>query len=121
MLLHGGGQGIQGRRRGWKRQFDDWEPAPVSPTEKDEMAKVKEIYLQKHPDAFWVDFGDFFWNRMEVEHVRFIGGFAWAGSVSAEDYTAAANKPDPIMAFRGHVVVHINTERERALVAESEM
>jgi hypothetical protein len=34
-----------------------------------EQQKAKEIYLQKHPGAFWVNFGDFNWFRMQVEHV----------------------------------------------------
>lgn len=32
----------------------------------DEKAKAKEFYLQKHPGAFWVDFGDFNWFRVSV-------------------------------------------------------
>ena len=51
------------------------------------------MYLKKHPDAFWVDFGDFSWWRMEkVEMARLVGGFARAGKVTADDYAAA--EPD---------------------------
>ena len=32
----------------------------------DEKTKAKEFYLQKHPGAFWVDFGDFNWFRVSV-------------------------------------------------------
>jgi putative heme iron utilization protein len=84
-------------------------------TDKEQIAKAKDIYLQKHPGAFWVDFGDFFWYRMEVEHVRFVGGFARAGSVSAEEYTAA--QPDPIMAFGGKIAEHMNGDHMEATIA----
>jgi putative heme iron utilization protein len=79
------------------------------------IAKAKEIYLQKHPGAFWVDFGDFFWYRMEVEAIRFVGGFARAGAVTAEDYKEA--KPDPIMAFGGHVAQHMNDDHMSSTIA----
>jgi hypothetical protein len=54
-----------------------------------EQEAARTVYLAKHPDAFWVDFGDFRWFRMTVEKVRFVGGFARAGSVSADEYAAA--------------------------------
>jgi hypothetical protein len=72
------------------------------------IAKSKAIYLQKHPGAFWVDFGDFFWYRMTVQAVRFVGGFARAGSVSPEEYVQA--KPDPIMAFGMQIAQHMNED-----------
>lgn len=81
----------------------------------EEIAKVKEMYLAKHPGAFWVDFGDFFWYRMEVEHVRFVGGFARAGSVTAQEYREAT--PDPIMAFGGHVAQHMNDDHMDSTIA----
>jgi len=83
--------------------------------DKDEIAKVKETYKAKHPGAFWVDFGDFNWFTMDVEHIRFVGGFARAGSISAEEYTEAA--PDPIMAVGGFVAQHMNDDHMSAIVA----
>ncbi|VEU34526.1 unnamed protein product [Pseudo-nitzschia multistriata] len=79
------------------------------------IAAARELYLQKHPGAFWVNFGDFNWFRMEVESIRFVGGFARAGSVSAGDYKAA--KPDPVMAFGGHVAAHMNDDHSEATMA----
>ena len=81
----------------------------------EEIAKAKETYLQKHPGAFWVDFGDFFWYRMEVQAVRFVGGFARAGTVTPEEYTEA--KPDPIMAFGNHIAAHMNEHHIDATIA----
>ena len=80
-----------------------------------EIAKVRDIYLAKHPGAFWVDFGDFFWYRMEIEAIRFVGGFARAGSVTPEDYHQA--KPDPIMAFGMHIANHMNEDHMDSTIA----
>jgi putative heme iron utilization protein len=81
----------------------------------EEVAKAKEIYLAKHPGAFWVDFGDFFWYRLEVEAIRFVGGFARAGSVTAHDYKEAS--PDPIMAFGQQIAEHMNDDHMSATIA----
>ena len=40
-----------------------------------DASSVRDIYLAKSPGAFWVDFGDFRWFRMEtILNVRFISG-----------------------------------------------
>lgn len=113
--------------------------------DEEEIAKAKEIYLQKHPGgehieccrqldgyglfqffsyvsrssrfdvAFWIEFGDFFFYRMEIEAIRFVGGFARAGTVTPEEYKAA--KPDPIMAFGGAIAQHMNEDHMSATVA----
>jgi putative heme iron utilization protein len=80
-----------------------------------EKEQAKKIYMAKHPGAFWVDFGDFNWFRMEVEHVRFVGGFARAGSVSAKDYTAT--EPDRISQFGPAIAKHMNEDHMEATIA----
>mmetsp|Transcript_20321 Transcript_20321/g.40559 ORF Transcript_20321/g.40559 Transcript_20321/m.40559 type:complete len:335 (+) Transcript_20321:93-1097(+) len=80
-----------------------------------EREAMKEVYRKKHPGAFWIDFGDFNWFRMEVEDVRFVGGFARAGSVDAAEYAAAA--PDPVAAFGGAVAGHMNGDHGGATAA----
>eukprot|EP00985_Skeletonema_marinoi_P023637 scaffold15842_cov73-Skeletonema_marinoi.AAC.1 len=37
----------------------------VTLLKQDEKEAVKAAYLAKHPGAFWVDFGDFNWFRMD--------------------------------------------------------
>jgi len=81
----------------------------------DEINMVKEIYLQKHPGAFWVNFGDFFFYRMEIEAIRFVGGFARAGSVTPKDYKNAA--PDPIMVFGQAIASHMNDDHSSSTIA----
>eukprot|EP00520_Triparma_pacifica_P004422 CAMPEP_0118661918 /NCGR_PEP_ID=MMETSP0785-20121206/16543_1 /TAXON_ID=91992 /ORGANISM="Bolidomonas pacifica, Strain CCMP 1866" /LENGTH=285 /DNA_ID=CAMNT_0006555405 /DNA_START=157 /DNA_END=1010 /DNA_ORIENTATION=- len=81
---------------------------------KEKIEGMKELYLAKHPGAFWVNFGDFNWFRMNVESVRFVGGFARAGDIKADDYTNA--EPDPIVAIGGAVGRHMNEDHEEATV-----
>jgi len=84
-------------------------------SDEEEKAAARAIYRKKHPGAFWIDFGDFKFFRMEVQFVRFVGGFARAGSVTAEEYAAAA--PDPIAAFGPGVAKHMNDDHRSATVA----
>mmetsp|Transcript_15891 Transcript_15891/g.36642 ORF Transcript_15891/g.36642 Transcript_15891/m.36642 type:complete len:350 (+) Transcript_15891:135-1184(+) len=79
------------------------------------IEEARQLYLKKHPGAFWVNFGDFNWFRMEVEAIRFVGGFARAGSVTPEEYTSAS--PDPIMAFGGHIADHMNDDHMDSTIA----
>lgn len=81
----------------------------------DEIEKAKEIYMKKHPNAFWVSFGDFNWFRLEVENIRFVGGFARAGSVTVGEYTAA--KPDPVAEFGAAIATHMNEDHMSATIA----
>jgi hypothetical protein len=71
--------------------------------------------MKKHPGAFWVAFSDFQWFRMNVQHIRFVGGFARAGFVTAEDYTNAA--PDPVSAIQGRVASHMNDDHRDSTIA----
>jgi len=81
-----------------------------------EVAELRKVYKQKHPNAFWVDFGDFLWFRMsELKAVRFIGGFARAGDIGATDYQAA--QVDPIQAFAAPVMSHMNDDHAASTVA----
>jgi putative heme iron utilization protein len=86
--------------------------------DEEEIAKAKEIYLAKHPGAFWIEFGDFFFYRMEIEAIRFVGGFARAGTVTPDEYKEA--KPDPIMAFGSHIAQHMNEDHMSATIAIAE-
>lgn len=81
-----------------------------------DAAAAREAYLGKHPDAFWVDFGDFSWHRMDaVAGARLVGGFARAGGVDGDEY--AAGTPDPVAGFSGPIASHMNADHEDSLVA----
>ncbi|KAJ6858398.1 hypothetical protein NC652_040852 [Populus alba x Populus x berolinensis] len=82
---------------------------PVS--EKD-ITAVRTAYLAKHPDSFWVDFGDFQFMRIEPKVVRYVSGVATAllgsGEFSKEEYQTA--KVDLIAQFAKPVASHMNRD-----------
>ena len=80
-----------------------------------EKENAKALYQAKHPGAFWINFGDFNWFRMDVEHVRFVGGFARAGAVSAHDYQKA--RPDPVSEFGPAIAKHMNEDHMSSTIA----
>eukprot|EP00804_Cyclotella_cryptica_P006473 CCRYP_012772-RA/>CCRYP_012772-RA protein AED:0.36 eAED:0.36 QI:257/1/1/1/0.6/0.5/6/536/333 len=82
----------------------------------EERDSVKATYLAKHPGAFWVDFGDFNWFRMdEITDIRFVGGFARAGSVTPDEYANA--QPDPVAGFGPAIAQHMNEDHMDSTIA----
>ena len=81
----------------------------------DEIEVAKELYLAKHPNSkVWINFGDFTWFRLKVEKIRFVGGFARAGSITADEYHTA--KPDAISQFGGAIGGHMNEDHMSATI-----
>ncbi|GLT95361.1 hypothetical protein SLE2022_130470 [Rubroshorea leprosula] len=83
----------------------------VAVSEKDQAA-VRDAYLAKHPNSFWVDFGDFQFMRIEPKAVRYVSGVATAllgsGEFSKAEYQAS--KVDPIAQFSKPVASHMNRD-----------
>ena len=77
---------------------------------------TRGAYLARHERAaYWVDFEDFAFWRLEVVDLYFVGGFAAMDWVSAADYAAA--EPDPLADVAGGIVEHMNRDHADALVA----
>ncbi|XP_027909165.1 uncharacterized protein LOC114168486 isoform X1 [Vigna unguiculata] len=83
----------------------------ITVPEKDKEA-VRAAYLARHPNAFWVDFGDFKFLRIEPKVVRFVSGVATAllgsGEFTGDEYKSA--KVDPIAQFSKPVASHMNKD-----------
>ncbi|GMI79060.1 hypothetical protein HRI_001575300 [Hibiscus trionum] len=83
----------------------------IAVSEKDQAA-VRTAYLAKHPNAFWVDFGDFQFMRIEPKVVRYVSGVATAllgsGEFSKGEYQNS--KVDPIAQFSKPVASHMNKD-----------
>ncbi|CAM0145344.1 unnamed protein product [Urochloa decumbens] len=81
----------------------------VSDEQKD---SVRSAYLRRHPDAFWVDFGDFSFLHIKPKAVRYVSGVATAllgsGEFSAVEYKEA--KVDPISQFSTPITSHMNKD-----------
>ncbi|XP_058212385.1 uncharacterized protein LOC131324439 [Rhododendron vialii] len=93
----------------------------VSETERE---AIRTAYLARHPNALWVDFGDFQFLRIEPKVVRYVSGVATAslgsGEFSKEEYRAA--KVDPIYQFSKPIASHMNkdhAEDTKAIVQHS--
>ena len=81
-----------------------------------ETADARAAYLARHERAaYWVDFDDFGFWRLEVLDVYFVGGFAAMDWVTAGDYAASA--PDPLADVGTGIVEHMNRDHADALVA----
>ncbi|OMO55282.1 FMN-binding split barrel [Corchorus olitorius] len=81
------------------------------PVPEQDQAAVRTAYLAKHPNAFWVDFGDFQFMHIEPKIVRYVSGVATAllGSGGLkEEYQAS--KVDPIAQFSKPVTSHMNKD-----------
>jgi heme iron utilization protein len=85
------------------------------PVPKAETAGARERYLARHEHAaYWVDFGDFSFYRLEVADVYFVGGFAAMDWVLPADYLRA--RPDPLADAAAGIVAHMNDDHADALV-----
>jgi len=82
----------------------------------DERARARASYLAVHPNAsYYIDFGDFSFWRLEVESLRYIGGYGRMSWVSLSDWRDAS--PDPTAAFADGVIEHMNEDHADAMVA----
>ncbi|XP_073038317.1 uncharacterized protein [Primulina eburnea] len=86
--------------------------------------EIRAMYLGQHPDAFWVDFGDFQFLRIEPKVVQYVSGVATAllgsGEFSREEFLTAV--VDPIYQFSKPIASHMNkdhTEDTKLIVQHS--
>jgi hypothetical protein len=81
-----------------------------------ERDHAKAAYLAAHPSAeYYVDFADFAFWRLDVESVRYIGGYGRMSWVPFDDWSNAL--PDPIAAHAPAIVDHMNADHRDALVS----
>ena len=79
------------------------------------LSVARESYLARHPKAaFWVDFEDFAFWRLEVADVYFVGGFAAMDWVTGDGYASA--RPDPLADSAEDIVAHMNRDHSAAVL-----
>jgi putative heme iron utilization protein len=82
----------------------------------DERAAVRDRYLAANPaSAYYIDFGDFSFWRLEVVSVRYVGGYGRMSWVEASDYAGAAADPlagEPAVG----IIEHMNGDHADSLV-----
>jgi putative heme iron utilization protein len=76
--------------------------------------EVRDLYLSRYENAaFWQDYTDFAYYRLETAGVYFIGGFGVMGWVPAKDYSIA--QPDPLAEAAPGIIRHVNRDHAEAL------
>jgi putative heme iron utilization protein len=81
-----------------------------------EVAAAREAYLARHARAaYWVDFEDFSFWRLDVSDVYFVGGFAAMDWVTSAAYREA--RPDPLADAATGILDHMNRDHADALIA----
>jgi len=80
-----------------------------------DLVAARSLYLASYPGSrHWVDFDDFFFYRMGVVDIYFVGGFGVMGWVGASEYTQA--KPDPLSEHKVDIMRHMNADHKDALI-----
>ncbi|HLF48500.1 MAG TPA: DUF2470 domain-containing protein [Methylomirabilota bacterium] len=84
------------------------------------LTAARETYLARHPKAaYWVDFGDFAFWRLDLADVYFVGGFAAMDWIEPGAYEAA--RPDPLADSAAGIIEHMNRDHAGALVIFARM
>jgi len=80
-----------------------------------EVPEARKLYLSRHANSkYWVDFDDFFFYRMDVVDVYYVGGFGVMGWVSASEYDRA--QPDPLADTAADIIRHMNADHKESLI-----
>jgi hypothetical protein len=86
--------------------------APVD-NEKRDIARTR--YLEANPAAsYYIDFGDFTFLRLGVDHIRYVGGYGRMSWVDAAEYARA--EPDPLADAAAGIIEHMNADHADAQV-----
>lgn len=77
--------------------------------------EAKATHLAGNPHAAgYVDYGDFSFWRVEVDAIRYVGGYGRMSWITAGDWAAA--RPDPVATFGAGAVEHLNADHADALL-----
>jgi heme oxygenase (biliverdin-IX-beta and delta-forming) len=81
-----------------------------------ERPGVRDTYLTANPaSAYYIDFGDFCFFRLEVRSLRYVGGYGRMSWVDAGDYQRA--EADPLVGEPAvSVLSHMNTDHADSLI-----
>ena len=81
-----------------------------------ERDAVRAAYLNAVPAArFYLDFSDFTLWVLDVQRVRWVGGYGRMDSATGEQYAAAS--PDPVAPASTRALAHLNADHADALAA----
>jgi putative heme iron utilization protein len=74
-----------------------------------ERSSAKDAYLVVHPNAeYYIDYKDFGFWRLEVDSVRYIGGYGRMSWVETDDWRSGP--PDEIAPHARGIIEHMNAD-----------
>jgi putative heme iron utilization protein len=80
-----------------------------------ERPMARDRYLAGNPTAaYYIDFGDFTFYRLDVEAIRYVGGYGRMSWVDAREYAEA--EPDPLADAAAGIIEHMNADHVEAQV-----
>ncbi len=80
-----------------------------------DRSSVRERYLAANPtSAYYVDFGDFVFYRLDVQSIRYVGGYGRMSWVDTAEYARA--EPDPLASAAAGIIEHMNADHADAQV-----
>ena len=86
--------------------------APVADADR---PMARERYLAANPAAsYYIDFGDFTFYRLDVETIRYVGGYGRMSWVDPVAYAVA--EPDPLADAAAGIIEHMNVDHADAQV-----
>jgi putative heme iron utilization protein len=87
----------------------------LSPVAEDDRLTARDRYLEANPtSAYYIDFGDFVFYRLDVRRIRYVGGYGRMSWVDAAAYAEA--EPDPLAAAAAGIIEHMNADHAEAQV-----
>ena len=77
--------------------------------------ETREKFLDRNPGARgYVDFPDFGWWKLDVQAVRYVGGFGRMSWVEVQEYNEA--RPDPVAPSADGIISHMNDDHTAAQI-----
>jgi putative heme iron utilization protein len=81
----------------------------------DDRPIARDRYLAANPAAaYYIDFGDFTFYRLDVQSIRYVGGYGRMSWVDAGGYAEA--EPDPLVDAAAGIIEHMNADHVAAQV-----
>ena len=75
----------------------------------DDRPTARDRYLVAKPAlAYYIDFGDFTFDRLDMRSIRYVGGYWRMSWVDAAAYAEA--QPDPLAAAAAGIIEHMNAD-----------
>ena len=87
----------------------------LSTVAENDRPTARDRYLEANPTAaYYIDFGDFVFYRLDVQSIRYVGGYGRMSWVDSGSYAVA--EPDPLAAAAGGIIEHMNADHAEAQV-----